>query len=99
MPEGRRMTQAEIDKKLIDTHRLNGDDAAELEQDAGSIVARIGPDTRGKPLYVPTDQANALAAKLAKENPGNQYAVYKLARVYHAPEPSPIPWAESEARS
>lgn len=90
------MTQAEIDKKLIDTHRLNGEDAAELERQTGYMVTRLAP-VRGVPVWTATEaEANDLAAWACHKYPGSLYGVFKLARAYHV-ELSPPPGPESEA--
>lgn len=87
------MTQAEIDRVMIESHRLSDADASELEQQTGCLVARIGPDTRGRPVFVEADQAHAIAAHLARQSPGRLYGVFKLARAYHQPAPPPPPEA------
>jgi len=97
------MTQPEIDKAMVETHRCNESEAAELRILTGAVVARTGPDWRGGPFFVEAAEAHKIAAGLAGRYPGLLYSVFILAADYYAPPPEapspsppPPPDVESE---
>lgn len=91
------MTQAEIDKKLIDTHRVRGAEADELIRDVGCQVIQIGP-TREAGVWVEVDEAERLAASLTHDHPDRMYVVMVPLRVYHgAKYKTPAPETEAGA--